>query len=147
MDEFRRPVSKTASSASLRCSSYNRVTMKRFCALLSLVAAASVAAIAQSLSTADYAHAERFMSYNTTPLVLHRVTRATWVVENGVERVWYRTTSEKGTEMVLIDPVAGTRSPCDLPACRDAERQPDEQGPPPARAESRSPDGKSAAFI
>src|SRR6266700_3996085 len=98
MDEFRRPPPALLPP----CSSYNRVTMKRVCALLSLVAAASVAAIAQSLSTADYAHAERFMSYNTTPLVLHRVTRATWVVENGVERVWYRTTTDKGTETVLI---------------------------------------------
>src|SRR5437879_6415580 len=121
--------------------------MKKLTGLVLLMAAGRAAVLAQSLTAADYARAERFMTYNTTPLVLHRVTRATWVSDGGVERVWYRTATEKGGEAILIDPIAATRSACDLPACREAARQGDEQGPPAARTEARSPDGKSAAFI
>jgi dipeptidyl aminopeptidase/acylaminoacyl peptidase len=113
-----------------------------------LLVAAGGAVLAQAVSTADYARAERFMTYNTTPLVHHRVTRATWIAENGTERVWYRTRTDNGNEALIVDPIAATKSPCDLPACREAVRQPDDPGTPPARpVESRSPDGKSAAFI
>lgn len=124
--------------------------MTRFPAVFLFVAAGSAAVAAQQAFTAaDYARAERFMTYNTTPLVLHRVTRVTWVSAQGAERVWSRTTTEKGAEVFLIDPVAATRSTCDLAECRDAARQRDETpGPPAGRStEARSPDGKSAAFI
>src|SRR5689334_17963944 len=113
-----------------------------------LLIAAGGAVLAQTVSTADYARAERFMTYNTTPLVRHRVTRVTWVAENGAERVWYRTRTDNGNETVIVDPIAATKSPCDLPARREAARQPEDPGTPPVRPiESRSPDGKSAAFI
>jgi len=113
-----------------------------------LLVAAGGAVLAQAVSTADYARAERFMTYNTTPLVRHRVTRVTWVAENGAERVWYRTRTDNGNETVIVDPIAATKSPCDLPACREAARQPEDPGTPPVRSiESRSPDVKSAAFI
>src|SRR6266508_6875941 len=119
--------------------------MKKLLAGIALMAVAGAVAIAQSMTAADYARDERFITYNTTPLVLHHVTRATRIADAGVERVWYRTTTEKGSEAFLIDPLAATRSACDLPACREAARQGDEQGPPAARTEARSPDGKSAA--
>ena len=47
-----------------------------------------------ALTAADYARAEKFMAYNTTPLVLHSGVRATWLAA-GDERFWYRMTTEK----------------------------------------------------
>ena len=58
-------------------------------------------------------------------------------------------TTERGPEAVLIDPVAGTRAACTLPACVQAAREGGGRGGPggPQRTESRSPDEKSVAFI
>lgn len=98
---------------------------------------------AGALTADDYAHAERFMTYNTTPLVLHAGVRPRWVSN---ERFWYRTTTEKGSEAFLIDGTTRTRSTCDLPACKTASR--DEmtlaRG---ARNDAPSPDGRSTAFV
>ncbi len=101
-----------------------------------------------ALTAADYARAEKFMGYNTTPLVLHSGVRPTWL-DAGDERFWYRVTTERGPEAVLIDPVAGTRAACTLPACVQATREGGGRGGPggPQRTESRSPDGKSVAFV
>jgi dipeptidyl-peptidase-4 len=101
-----------------------------------------------ALTASDYARAEKFMGYNTTPLVLHSGVRPTWL-DDGDERFWYRVTTERGPEAVLIDPVAGTRAACTLPACVQATREGSGRGGPggPQRTESRSPDGKSVAFI
>src|SRR5215831_14350375 len=52
------------------------------------------------LTTEDYARAERFMPYNTAPLVLHSAGRANWLPD---DRYWYRTTTEKGNETILVD--------------------------------------------
>ena len=71
-----------------------------------------------ALTAADYARAEKFMPYNTTPLVLHSGVRPTWLAE-GDERFWYRTITEKGPEAFLIDAATARRSACDLPACRE----------------------------
>ena len=38
-----------------------------------------VAAQGHTLSASDYAQAERFMSYNTVPLVDHAVTKVDWL--------------------------------------------------------------------
>ena len=98
---------------------------------------------AGALTADDYAHAERFMTYNTTPRVLHAGVRPRWVSN---ERFWYRTTTEKGSEAFLIDGTTRTRSTCDLPACKTASR--DEmtlaRG---ARNDAPSPDGRSTAFV
>jgi dipeptidyl aminopeptidase/acylaminoacyl peptidase len=59
------------------------------------------------LTTADYAHAEKFLPYNTNPLV-YRTVRATWLPDN---RFWYRLTTAKGDEFVMVDPARGTREP------------------------------------
>lgn len=77
---------------------------------------ASVPGIAQQngadtprkLTTADYAHAEKFMSYNTTPLVLHTMGRPNWLPD---ERFWYRTATANGSEFVLFDPAKKTGQP------------------------------------
>ena len=55
------------------------------------------------LTAADYARAERFMTYNTTPLVLHSAGRATWLTGENADRVWYRTNTEQGEEAIEAD--------------------------------------------
>jgi len=77
------------------------------------LAAASLAvlpAIAQQrvFTAADYARAEKFMGYNTTPLVTHSGVRPNWLPD---ERLWYRVATEAGSEFVLADPARGTRGP------------------------------------
>ncbi len=77
-----------------------------------------IAAIAQSapvkFTAADYARAEKFMSYNTAPLLLNNSPgglgagiRATWV--DG-ERLWYKVNRANGTEFVVVDPQKGSKS-------------------------------------
>jgi hypothetical protein len=127
----------------------------RYAFALALAATATVIAqtpadAPRALTTADYARAERFMTYNPTPLVLHSGVRAIWLAGlPGVpdDRFWYRTTTENGEEAILIDAAHATRGPCDLPACRDrrGDGNPAGRGGPPRDA--LSPDGKSAAFV
>jgi len=62
----------------------------------------------RTLTVADYARAEKFMSYNTGPLVLRAGVRPTWVADG---RFWYRVTTESGGEFVLVDPARGVRGP------------------------------------
>ena len=49
-----------------------------------------------ALTAADYARAEKFMTYNTTPLVLRTGVRASWLPGDPSDRFWYRVTTEKG---------------------------------------------------
>src|SRR5579862_4305875 len=60
------------------------------------------------LTADDYARAEKFMGYNTNPLVLHAPGRPVWLAD---DRFWYRVATEKGTEFILVDPEHGTRGP------------------------------------
>jgi dipeptidyl aminopeptidase/acylaminoacyl peptidase len=64
--------------------------------------------IPRGLTADDYARAEKFMSYNTTPLVLRGAVRPTWLPD---DRFWYRNTIENGSEFVMIDAARGTRAP------------------------------------
>jgi dipeptidyl-peptidase 4 len=103
----------------------------------------------RALTAADYARAERFMTYNTTPLVFRFGVRPAWLAD---DRFWYRITTEKGSEAVLIDPSSLTRTPCNLPECapgRGAGRGGRGGGAdaPPQRSDVPSPDGKRTAFI
>jgi dipeptidyl-peptidase 4 len=59
------------------------------------------------LTVADYAHAEKFMPYNTTPLVFG-ADRATWLPG---DRFWLRSTSPDGSEFVIINAATGERQP------------------------------------
>jgi len=61
----------------------------------------------RALTTADYQRAEKFMAYNTRPLVFHEV-RAKWLPG---ERFWYRDAGPEGFEFVIYDAVHGTRQP------------------------------------
>jgi dipeptidyl-peptidase-4 len=84
-------------------------------------------------TTVDYARAEKFLGYNTNPLVLHSGVRPTWMPD---DRFWYRTTTENGPEVVLIDPTRDTRASLTPP--RPATEIPNSVV---------SPDGKRAVFI
>jgi dipeptidyl-peptidase 4 len=94
----------------------------RFCGLrhssMALVALAAVAlgpaplSAAQQASggtgavaVADYQRAEKFLPYNTRPLVFHGV-RATWL--HG-DRFWYRNAGPDGIEFVMYDAARGAR--------------------------------------
>jgi dipeptidyl aminopeptidase/acylaminoacyl peptidase len=124
----------------------------RYALALALLLSTSLVAQAPQtplvLTAADYARAERFMTYNTTPLVLHMAGRATWLPERDGDRVWYRTRTEQGDEAVLVDAAQATRGKCSLPACEQREN---EQGGGGRGASQRrdvpSPDGKRTAFV
>jgi len=82
--------------------------LKHFLMTALAVAAASISVDAQqSLTAADYQHAEKFMGYNTSPLVFHNV-RAHWLPD---DRLWYRDVGPDGSEFVLFDAAHPTRQP------------------------------------
>lgn len=74
--------------------------------LATVVAQPSFAQAPRALGAADYARAERFMGYNTTPLVFGATVRPSWLPSN---RFWYRNTISQGAEFVLVDPARRTR--------------------------------------
>src|SRR5262249_10784267 len=81
----------------------------RFATLLAF----SVFALAQqaptALTSADYANAEKFMGYNTTPLVFGASGRPGWLDDG---RFWYRVQRVEGPEFVIVDPEkGGARAP------------------------------------
>ena len=130
--------------------------MKRFVFLaaiarvLSPLVARQTVDAPRSLTAADYARAEKFLAASTTPLVYHAAGQPTWLAD---ERFWYRVTTEKGTEAMLVDAAAATRSPCTLPECArpggGRGRAAAGEGPTPRHREttSQSPDGTQTAFI
>jgi dipeptidyl aminopeptidase/acylaminoacyl peptidase len=90
-----------------------RVDKPFFVKLAILVASlvAVVPALAQqprALTAADYARAEKFMTYNTSSLVLRSGVRPNWLPD---ERLWYRVTTAEGSEFVMADAARGTRQP------------------------------------
>src|SRR3989442_793394 len=102
-----------------------------------------------ALTAADYARAERFMTYNTTPLVLHSAGRATWLPGNNVDNVdrfWYRTRTEQGEEAILVDAAQATRGKSALAAREHRESEGSGRGAA-QRRDVPSPDGKRTAFI
>jgi dipeptidyl aminopeptidase/acylaminoacyl peptidase len=128
----------------------------RFAVAAALAAATPLFAQRQ-MPAAEYAHAERYMNYNTTPLVFGTNVRPTWLPD---ERLWFRDVTPTGTQVILVDPAKGTRTRCDNDPSHcglsiDAENAGGRggrggrgggrgNGRPP---ESMSPDGKTGAFI
>jgi dipeptidyl aminopeptidase/acylaminoacyl peptidase len=90
--------------------------LSRWTAILVAVFVALIPAAAQerggeaqrALAAADYARAEKFMSYNTASLVSGASVRPRWLPD---ERFWYRNATEAGSEFVMVDPARGTRAP------------------------------------
>ena len=86
----------------------------KFVLVAAIVSTAAVSSLAQqgsgsaprALTSADYQRAEKFMGYNTSPLVFHNV-RAHWLPD---DRFWYRDNGPDGSEFVVYD-AAGTRQP------------------------------------
>lgn len=82
--------------------------------ILTLVAAGTGAAQSgdnnapRVLTAADYARAEKFMGYNTAPLVDRAAVRPNWLADG---RFWYQNVSAQGSEFVLINPATGAREP------------------------------------
>ena len=60
-----------------------------------------------ALTADDYARAEAFMGWNTSPLVYGADADPTWLPD---DRFWYRTTTPEGTRFYLVDPAARTRT-------------------------------------
>src|SRR5579863_4119064 len=75
---------------------------------LSLFVLCLPAAGQTKFTAADYARAEKFMTYNTTPLVYNSGVRPSWI---SGERFYYRNTTAAGSEFILVDPAKGTRQP------------------------------------
>jgi len=75
--------------------------------LLLVCGLASFAFGQQQVTVADYQRAEKFMGYNTTPLVFGTV-RASWLPG---DKFWYRNTTAGGTEFVLLDGASGQKQP------------------------------------
>src|SRR5438094_5336125 len=61
----------------------------------------------RTFTASDYARAEKWMPYNTNPLVFRAGVRPTW---QGGERFWYRITTADGSEFLLVD-AKGTKAP------------------------------------
>jgi dipeptidyl aminopeptidase/acylaminoacyl peptidase len=57
-----------------------------------------------ALTNSDYAHAEKFMGYNTTPLVFGASGRPSWMADG---RFWYQVPRASGLEFVVVDPAKG----------------------------------------
>jgi dipeptidyl aminopeptidase/acylaminoacyl peptidase len=69
----------------------------------------SAAEAPRSLTAADYARAEKFMAYNTAPLVGRSTVRPNWLPG---DRFWYRNSLEnEGGEFILVDPKRKARRP------------------------------------
>ena len=62
----------------------------------------------ESIRTEDYARAEQFLEYNINQMVLHSDVRPNWLGEG---TFWYRITTERGKEFILIDSFEGIRRP------------------------------------
>ena len=107
------------------------------------------ASAARALTAADYARAEKFMTWNTTPLLFRSGVRPTWLAG---DRFWYRITTPAGSEAILVDPAKGTKEPCTLPPCAEAPANAGRGGGRGGRGAAAaptvaSPDGKRAVFI
>src|SRR5438477_3340041 len=117
------------------------MSLRSLAAAALTIALATTPGFAQSrrLSTEDYARAEKFMGYNTNPLMLHAPGRPNWMPD---DRFWYRVTTEKGTEYIVVDPVRGTKV-----SHSDQSRIPGASSPNAIANSVVSRDGKRAVFI
>jgi len=87
----------------LRSSSFVKFMLVLLCCLASPVAYGQQ----RALTAADYAHAEKFMGYNTNPLVYHSI-RPAWLPDG---RFWYRNAGPDGSAFVVFDPAKGKGEP------------------------------------
>lgn len=86
------------------------MTRVRCSALLSvgLISIASSLGAQQVYTAKDYANAERWLNYNTEPLVKHTVAGVSYLADG---RVFYREPGVGGARYFLADPAKGTTAP------------------------------------
>ncbi|MET0752329.1 MAG: DPP IV N-terminal domain-containing protein [Pyrinomonadaceae bacterium] len=101
-----------------------------------------------SLTADDYARAEKFMGYNTAPLVDRGGVRPNWLEG---DRFWYRVLTAQGSEFIMVNPATGTREPAFdqtklAAAISTATGGKYEAARLPFLTFSFSPDGKSIMF-
>jgi dipeptidyl-peptidase 4 len=77
------------------------------CAAFPAIAQQSGAMASRVFTAEDYKRAEKFMAYNTRPLVFHDA-RGKWV---SGERYLFRDLGPEGSEFVVLDAAHGTRQP------------------------------------
>jgi len=77
-------------------------------AVMMVFVSAGVTAENRTLTAADYAQAERFMSYNTVPLVDHAVQKVSWLDDS---HFWYRDHDSTGDHFVQMNTVSGKVTP------------------------------------
>lgn len=127
--------------------------MRRSVILASVVAAASWAAVpvvgAQSqprvLTAADYARAERFLGFNTQPLVSNTGVQPTWLPDG---RFTYRVRQADGGQPVMLVNAKGTKTNCvSVPSACPAESPRPTPRNRTRAPEVLSPDGTKAAFV
>lgn len=120
--------------------------LRRFLAIASIIFALFSLGLAQQLTAADYARAEKMLAYNTAPLVDRASVRPIFLPDG---RFWYQVLTATGREFVLVDPSSGTKktgqslSELGLPAA-PAGGGPGRFG---GNLAVRSPDGKREVFI
>jgi len=73
-----------------------------------LVCASGAMAQGRTLTAQDYARAERFMPYNTAPLVDHDVQRVKWLDDT---HFWYRDHDASGDRVMEMDTATGKAAP------------------------------------
>ncbi|NML64178.1 prolyl oligopeptidase family serine peptidase [Hymenobacter sp. RP-2-7] len=84
------------------------IYLRVFCTVAALLPGAARAQTPPARTAADYARAERFLVYNTQPLVDHTMGPPTWLPG---DRFWYRVSTPQGNDFVLVDPARKTRQP------------------------------------
>ena len=85
-----------------------KTNILRITTLIFLIALPAIAQTPVSVTVADYARAEKWMGYNTNPLVFRAGVRPVW---QGDGRFWYRVTTPEGTEFVMVESASGTKAP------------------------------------
>src|SRR5579872_30667 len=127
--------------------SFTRLFHGCFLCLSLAICSTQVSAQQPSLTAADYARAERFMTYSVTPLVFGTV-RPTWL--DG-DRFYYRDNGPGGSQFVVVDAATGKRSPLFehsklAAALSTAANGKYEAGHLPFEQVEVSPDGQSVSF-
>lgn len=123
--------------------------MRRSAFLFAISAAAPLSALSaqqRALSAADYARAEKFLGFNTQPLVSNTGVQPTWLPDG---RFTYRVRQADGAQPTFVVTTKGVKTNC---AAAGASCPSPEAPRPPARNRTRapevlSPDGTKAAFI
>ncbi|HZS57070.1 MAG TPA: DPP IV N-terminal domain-containing protein [Bryobacteraceae bacterium] len=113
------------------------------CFLLCLSALTLPCLAQKQLTADDYTHAEKFMNYNTTPLVFGASTRPQWTDEDHFS---YRVNTAEGNESVTVDAATGTRHAEKVKGDAEGGRRGNAPGGL-GRNEVASPDKKREAFI